>query len=453
MSRTVTGTLLLPNGQPMANARIFFTAKRTEAVSIVEGVNAFFDTDNDGDYSQVIVDGWYSVSIEWQADAAGATVRRWPLGYAVVEAGANTTLEALIIASNPAASVETTLLYEVLEQAQQARDLAEAAADAAAASAATITPTTGPNDTTPGHLWRTDDLVKTLTPTDTTVGSIMRTGDAGWNGLNSTTITDANGILVAGNYQLTSGVPAAFQNFPTWAQPSRSTMLVMGNFAPYGTQLYFDRTLARAAYRIYSGSFGSWIEFWTDANLVKAVSTTDSAVGRVMLTGAGGILGRSVYQSVYDVNSTGDTVIRTVTGNAGTKPSDNIPGFPDNCTLLPIRRSSGENSSQMAWALSGSTPRAAIRHFDGISWTLWGELWHSVNTSVDVKAVLSASNNAAIRSAIAASSLPPYTLSTVPSASANTNLLVVITDLAGGREPCFSNGTNWLRCSDKTIAN
>lgn len=179
MSRTVTGTLLLPNGQPMANARIFFTAKRTEAVSIVEGVNAFFDTDNDGDYSQVIVDGWYSVSIEWQADAAGSTVRRRQLGNAVVEAGASTTLEALIIASNPAASVETTLLYEVLEQAQQARDDAEASADAAAASAASVTPTTGPDDTTPGHLWRTDDLVKTASQQDGTLGRMLKVGDVG----------------------------------------------------------------------------------------------------------------------------------------------------------------------------------------------------------------------------------------------------------------------------------
>src|SRR5690606_5960483 len=43
--------------------------------------------------------------------------------------------------SNPTASIETTLLYEVLQQAQQARDEAEAAANAAAASAATISPT------------------------------------------------------------------------------------------------------------------------------------------------------------------------------------------------------------------------------------------------------------------------------------------------------------------------
>lgn len=85
-------------------------------------------------------------------------------------------------------------------------------------------------------------------------------------------------------------------------------------------------------------------------------------------------------------------------------------------------------------------------------WQTTYSFWHTGNTSADVQAMLSAANNAAIRSAISASSLPPYTLGTVPSAAANTNLLIVITDLTGGREPCYSDGANWLRCSDKTIA-
>ena len=30
--------------------------------------------------------------------------------------------------------------------------------------------------------------------------------------------------------------------------------------------------------------------------------------------------------------------------------------------------------------------------------------------------------------------------------------LVVLTDIAGGAEVCYSDGTDWRRCSDKTIA-
>lgn len=44
------------------------------------------------------------------------------------------------------------------------------------------------------------------------------------------------------------------------------------------------------------------------------------------------------------------------------------------------------------------------------------------------------------------------TLATVPSASANARGLVYITDLSGGAEPCFSDGTNWRVCSTRAIA-
>jgi hypothetical protein len=199
MSRTVTGTLLLPNGQPMANARIFFTAKRTEAVSIIEGVNAFFDTNGSGVYNQVIVDGLYSVSIEWQADPSGVSSRRWNLGDAVVEGGANTTLEALLIATNPPEDVALTVFYEILEQTQQARDDAEAAAIAAAASAATISPTKqaqwdqaysernrwdGGNSGLNAATGRASlDLVKTSSSTDNSNNRMLQTGDHGIAGL------------------------------------------------------------------------------------------------------------------------------------------------------------------------------------------------------------------------------------------------------------------------------
>lgn len=354
MSRTVTGTLLLPNGQPMANARIFFTAKRTEAVSIVEGVNAFFDTDNDGDYNQVVVDGWYSVSIEWQADAAGATVRRWTLGNAVVEAGANTTLEALIIASNPAASVETTLLYEVLEQAQQARDEAEAAADAAAASAATISPTK----------------------------------QAQWD------------------------------------------------------QAYSERNRWDGSVTGLNAATGR-----VSLQLQKISSLTDVTVDRVVTTGfmglggfAGGVVApgnalKSALQcGMYGVNSS---------------TTDN-PGVSSGGVALHL---AWNETNMFQMVVSRSADEIFYRRNNSGAWSADQRFWTTGNTSANVQTMLAAANNAAIRSAINASSLPPYTLSTVPSASANTNLLVVITDLAGGREPCFSNGTNWLRCSDKTIAN
>lgn len=47
---------------------------------------------------------------------------------------------------------------------------------------------------------------------------------------------------------------------------------------------------------------------------------------------------------------------------------------------------------------------------------------------------------------------PAYTLGTLPSAAANQWKAIVVTDLTGGAEPCLSDGTNWRRFSDRSIA-
>jgi len=51
-----------------------------------------------------------------------------------------------------------------------------------------------------------------------------------------------------------------------------------------------------------------------------------------------------------------------------------------------------------------------------------------------------------------ASELESYTIGTLPSAAANNRRAIYVSDLSGGAAPCFSNGTNWLRYSDNTIA-
>ncbi len=44
-----------------------------------------------------------------------------------------------------------------------------------------------------------------------------------------------------------------------------------------------------------------------------------------------------------------------------------------------------------------------------------------------------------------------YTVSTVPPASSNNGVIVIITDLPEGQRNCWSDGTNWRRISDDTI--
>lgn len=49
--------------------------------------------------------------------------------------------------------------------------------------------------------------------------------------------------------------------------------------------------------------------------------------------------------------------------------------------------------------------------------------------------------------------LVAYTLATLPSAAANQRLQVYCSNLAGQPAPVFSDGTNWRRVSDNTVAN
>lgn len=48
--------------------------------------------------------------------------------------------------------------------------------------------------------------------------------------------------------------------------------------------------------------------------------------------------------------------------------------------------------------------------------------------------------------------LPAFTVATLPSAVVNRYVQVFVTDLAGGAEPCISDGSTWRRLSDRTAA-
>lgn len=219
MPRTLAGTLLLPNNTPLSNAKIHLTAKRVEPSSILTGINTSFTTDSSGVYSRVVVDGWYQVAIEYLDPTSGSNVGRRNVGDIFVDSTpGSVTLNALLIATTPPEDPNLGIFYELLAQATAQAAAAESSAAAAAASAASITigtgptnipnttilnarlgtsgnlgngalatVTTGPNDTTPGRLWRNNDLVKVTTASDQTPGRVpvvdwMGIGGAGVNG-------------------------------------------------------------------------------------------------------------------------------------------------------------------------------------------------------------------------------------------------------------------------------
>lgn len=47
--------------------------------------------------------------------------------------------------------------------------------------------------------------------------------------------------------------------------------------------------------------------------------------------------------------------------------------------------------------------------------------------------------------------LSQYTVASLPDAAANTATLIYVSDEAGGAIPCFSDGTNWRRMSDRAV--
>lgn len=283
MSRVVAGTLLLPNGQAMANASIYFTAKRTEAVSIIEGSNTFFTTNNAGVYNQTVVNGWYAVSIEYIADSSGAHTRRWQLGDVFIEDGAASTLEALIIASNPPDDLALGVFYQILEEAQEAAESAQASAAAAAASAASITvgtgPTNIPNTTilntrlgTTGNLGNAAQATLTTSNVDATPGRVLRAGNGGWLG-NSPAAADLNTVP----HGTSSFVGPTTLNIPAGEQYGVTLSLGAGlDVVQIFSSVLNDRIFSRRS--AASVGFSSWVRVLTQgAGLVDSAYTTGTA--------------------------------------------------------------------------------------------------------------------------------------------------------------------------------
>lgn len=89
----VAGQISLPTTQAFSNAEIHFTAMKNSD-GVVLGVSASFKTDAEGNYSQVIVPGYYRVTISYWPEH-GPMVRRWFLGMATVTEQSSTLNELL----------------------------------------------------------------------------------------------------------------------------------------------------------------------------------------------------------------------------------------------------------------------------------------------------------------------------------------------------------------------
>lgn len=119
---TLQGTLLLPNGAPLANANIILIADRNEGANIVKGVSSEFSTNASGVYSQSVEPGLYSVKLEHQQ-------RTRTLGKIFIDPTTNSSLEVLLASSDDAETVSVTALQTFLSDTQAAADSAAQSAD------------------------------------------------------------------------------------------------------------------------------------------------------------------------------------------------------------------------------------------------------------------------------------------------------------------------------------
>lgn len=304
------------------------------------------------------------------------------------------------------------------------------------------------------------------------------------------TLTDAANVNPALNYIFsrnqvfrTSGNTVA--RVLTVPQSKRLFMVQnSGTFALTVKRGTAEITVAAAVSAIFycDGTANGLIAIVNSGNFVSGpadsanneIALFDGASGKLLKRGS--VVGTAAYANVTSSQTDPDATKVLKRGDWGLGAASTVPELNDFTTVkssgfylssvkpvgAPAVGAGGSYGMALFrfnnYLLFENTTAANAKIFHGISSanntapSNWRQLYHDGVLSANVNTMLASANNAAIRSSISASLLPPYTLGTVPSAAANTNLLIVITDLTGGREPCYSDGANWLRCSDKTIA-
>lgn len=122
MGKIVAGTLVHPNGEPLANTALQFIAKRTEGAGIVRGVSSEIQTDASGVYSVDLQSGIYAVKIE----RSGSVV---PLGDVTIEVGPQSTLNDLLtLGATSVDPVEQAILQLLADCRESATEAANSAA-------------------------------------------------------------------------------------------------------------------------------------------------------------------------------------------------------------------------------------------------------------------------------------------------------------------------------------
>lgn len=173
----------------------------------------------------------------------------------------------------------------------------------------------------------------------------------------------------------------------------------------------------------------------TAATATITTSADDVTAGRVLRVGDGGFLSTASSPIIAEMDNTATPTgtKRYANGiSTGTKPV----GAAANA-ILYFERFNGSITRQLWTDVTGGAtipPRTWIRtSYATNTWTDWSQIYQQADPQPIV--------------------LTSFTLATLPSAAANPRLQVYCSNLADQAAPVFSDGTNWRRVSDNSIAN
>ena len=166
----------------------------------------------------------------------------------------------------------------------------------------------------------------------------------------------------------------------------------------------------------------------TAANGTVNSSTLDVTPGRLAVVGTAGF-GGTLVSAGADLNA---PTLAETSALAATTAAANTPSPSTNYNVLHLQRNT-TFATQLAFALTTDDFHARRRTTTTPTWSSWVRFWHSGNLTPNV--------------------LASYTLATLPSAAANPRLQAWCSNLTGGAMPVYSDGTNWRRVFDNSIAN
>ncbi|MGA4442630.1 hypothetical protein ACPA2N_26040 [Ectopseudomonas hydrolytica] len=176
---------------------------------------------------------------------------------------------------------------------------------------------------------------------------------------------------------------------------------------------------------------GTQADMRSTLGLVLQTATDDATAGRVLTVGAGGLLTSTPPQEAADMNNRTLPQFLRVSSAASNRPP--WAGAVASGALV-IPGGTASRCTQIHSLDSVTTsPRLGVRNLSNSGFTGWVELYHTGNLVLN--------------------QLATFTLATLPSAAANPRLQVFVSNLTGQPAPCYSDGTNWRRVSDDTIAN